>query len=82
MERLTDLVVQAACEALDQPVQASDNFFAVGGNSLQATHLVTLIEDVTGVKMDLVEVFEAPEFASLARRILELKTGDSRVSGP
>jgi acyl carrier protein len=43
-----------------------DNFFTLGGNSLQATQLVSRIQQTFGVPMDLRTFFANPTIAALA----------------
>ena len=49
------------------------NFFALGGNSLLATQVVSRILDVFHVELPLSAVFECPTFSSLATRVSELR---------
>jgi thioesterase domain-containing protein/acyl carrier protein len=52
-------------------VGAGDDFFALGGNSLQATQLLARIRDVFGVEVDLRTLFAASSVRELARAISE-----------
>jgi amino acid adenylation domain-containing protein len=53
----------------DVPVGAS--FFDLGGNSLMATQVVNLIQEILPVEIDLRKVFEAPTAARLAEIVEE-----------
>jgi acyl carrier protein len=53
----------------DVPVDVS--FFDLGGNSLMATQVVTLLQEVLPVDLDLRRVFEGPTVARLAAVIEE-----------
>ena len=46
-------------------VGLTDNFFSIGGNSLGAIRLVEAMEQATGLKFDLVDVFRAPTINQL-----------------
>jgi amino acid adenylation domain-containing protein len=48
---------------------ASDNFFAIGGDSLSATRLLSLIEQRLGHRLPLASLFQTPTLASLATRL-------------
>jgi acyl-CoA synthetase (AMP-forming)/AMP-acid ligase II/thioesterase domain-containing protein/acyl carrier protein len=43
----------------------TDNFFSMGGNSLGAIRLVEAMEQATGIKFDLVDVFRTPTINQL-----------------
>ncbi|MEU6911845.1 type I polyketide synthase [Streptomyces olindensis] len=55
-------------------VNASDDFFDLGGDSLVAARLVERIREVFPVDIDVLSVFEAPEPAALASTIEALLT--------
>ena len=48
---------------------AGDNFFEIGGNSLLATQVVSLLLQVLPIEIDLRQVFEGPTVAKLAAMI-------------
>ncbi|MDL9936850.1 amino acid adenylation domain-containing protein [Gordonia sp. ABSL1-1] len=52
-------------------VGRDDDFFALGGNSLTATRLVTLLAEETGTQMPVRWVFESPTVRELAQRLTE-----------
>lgn len=56
----------------------SDNFFAIGGDSLSATRLLSLIEQRLGQRLPLASLFRNPTLASLATRL----AGGSAVGRP
>ncbi|WP_196223272.1 non-ribosomal peptide synthetase, partial [Roseibium sp. RKSG952] len=55
-------------------VGRGDGFFAMGGNSLGAVHLVTRLEEVSGKTVAIRDLFEAPTVKDIARRMDEGKT--------
>jgi len=56
----------------------SDNFFAIGGDSLSATRLLSLIEQRLGQRLPLASLFQTPTLASLATRL----AGEEAVRRP
>ncbi|WP_433260004.1 amino acid adenylation domain-containing protein [Actinosynnema sp. CS-041913] len=48
---------------------ATDNFFGLGGNSLNATRIAARIQDALDVEVAIREVFAAPTIEALARRL-------------
>jgi acyl carrier protein len=53
-----------------------DNFFSLGGNSLQATQLVSRIRDTFSVTVDLRTLFTNASIARLAELIEEQELAD------
>jgi acyl transferase domain-containing protein len=58
-----------------EEVAASDNFFALGGNSLTATRIVSRLRDATGIHIPLRLFFENPTIPDLANAIAALQVG-------
>jgi amino acid adenylation domain-containing protein len=50
-----------------EPVGVQDNFFDLGGDSLQAMHLLAQVEQAWGRKLPLATLVQAPTVAQLAR---------------
>jgi acyl transferase domain-containing protein len=48
-----------------------DNFFALGGQSLLATRVITRIEEETGIALPVRSIFDAPTIAGLAAALVE-----------
>ena len=57
-------------------VGTTDDFFELGGNSLQALHLIREIKAFAGVRVDLPMVFDAPTVRGLATTLETLETAE------
>jgi acyl carrier protein len=69
---LQSLVAGVCAEVLGvEDVPTDVSFFDLGGNSLMATQVVTLLQEVLPVELDLRRVFEGPTVARLASVIEE-----------
>ncbi|WP_280378793.1 non-ribosomal peptide synthetase, partial [Nocardia wallacei] len=65
--RLEAAVAAAYAEALDVPrVGRDDDFFALGGDSLSAMRMVSLLRARAGAEVPIGEIFTAPTVAALA----------------
>lgn len=63
-------------------IGAEDDFFALGGDSLQAMKLMLRIRETWGRDPGLAALFETPDVASLARRIDAGDAGEDGSLGP
>lgn len=65
-------------------IGADDNYFALGGDSLLATRLSSLIRSAFGIEITLGSIFELPTIARLAvhiERLLESKPDSAAFAG-
>ncbi|MGW8367652.1 MAG: alpha/beta fold hydrolase [Gammaproteobacteria bacterium] len=62
-------VVAAFERAFDRPIAATDDFFALGGDSLTAVSLIELISDSFRVDLSINDLIRYPTPASLCERI-------------
>ena len=60
------LVLDAAQGVLGQSVRPSDNFFLLGGDSMRAVELMTMLEEQTGAEFDPMSIIDAENMAMLA----------------
>ncbi|MFJ8685649.1 non-ribosomal peptide synthetase [Micromonospora wenchangensis] len=60
---------------------ADSQFFALGGTSIKALHLVGAVHRRFGVDLRIVTVFRRPSFADLAREIADLVRTEQRGNG-
>nr|WP_241032185.1 non-ribosomal peptide synthetase [Rhodococcus pseudokoreensis] len=69
---LEELVAGVVAEVLGVgEVDAETDFFALGGNSLSATRVVSTLSAATGVRLGVRELFEQPTVAGLASVLAE-----------
>jgi thioesterase domain-containing protein len=64
-----------------EKVGAEDDFFALGGTSLQGALLINLIAERLGVAVPVAALFEAPTVAALAKRAGE-RAGEAGARSP
>ena len=57
-------------------LSADDNFFALGGQSLLATRVITRIHEETGVELPVRAIFDSPTVAGLAAALLEQRAAE------
>jgi aspartate/methionine/tyrosine aminotransferase/acyl carrier protein len=68
------LVLRLAGELLERPDAAlTDDFFALGGDSMSAMHLVGRIAKETGLPLRVKALFEGPVLGDLAKRVGQLR---------
>jgi acyl carrier protein len=60
------LVLDTARSILGQSVQPSDNFFDLGGDSMQAVEMMHTLEDLFDVEFDPTIIIDAEDMAALA----------------
>lgn len=77
----SDALAQALLDGmrrlLDQPqIQASDNFFDIGGDSLSAMRFCAAVSEQYGIDVPLVTVFEVDSLEELFARVRALKRID------
>ncbi|MBF2007869.1 MAG: TauD/TfdA family dioxygenase [Chlorogloeopsis fritschii C42_A2020_084] len=62
-----------------EQVGIHDNFFELGGHSLLATQLMSQVRQVFQLELPLVNLFEAPTIAGLAKRIENTQTKEPHL---
>lgn len=75
------LLAEVFAEVLGVPaVGVDDNFFDLGGNSLQAMRLLARLRDVLDIEADVTVVFHAPTVATMAEALrTEYDLGDDNL---
>ncbi len=74
-----DVLAELWCAALGVPAAGrSDDFFALGGESLGVVHLLAGVRERTGVRLPLAEFLGRPTFGALLDRV----AGDAPASQP
>jgi acyl-CoA synthetase (AMP-forming)/AMP-acid ligase II/acyl carrier protein len=63
-----------------QQVSSTDNFFALGGDSLRATQIISRVRSVFAVNLSIATVFAKPTVAELAEEIATLVEALDEVS--
>lgn len=64
------LIVKVMAELLDaQNFSPQDDFFDAGGHSRTVVQLVARVEEITGRRLSVRDVFDAPTAAELAHRL-------------
>lgn len=54
-----------------QNLHGDENFFALGGQSLLATRVVTRISEITGIELPVETIFDRPTIAGIAQALFE-----------
>lgn len=74
------VVVDAWSEVLTQSeIKPSDDFFALGGDSLLATQVISRLRQTCGVRLHLSDLFDNPNIEALARIIQNKKEERSKT---
>eukprot|EP01137_Pigoraptor_chileana_P013411 Opistho-2@66904 len=71
MDQVTELVREIWQNLLGVDVSTTDDFFALGGNSLQAVQFIELVRSQFGVDLKPVAMRNTPELGELAQTIFE-----------
>lgn len=72
--RTLTVVLDAWRSVLDRPVRPDDDFFAIGGDSLQAIDVADRIRERIAVALEYTDVFDHPTPAGLAERVETLRS--------
>ena len=60
-------------DVLGVPVKADDDFFALGGDSIAATHIMSRATEVFGFEVPIRMIFESTTLQDLAADIMDLQ---------
>jgi aryl carrier-like protein len=76
------LVMRVAAEILGAAsVAPDDDFFAIGGDSLSAMHVIGQLRQQTNVPLSVRMLFEHPVLSELAERIAERQAAEDDAEG-
>ncbi len=74
-ESMLELVLDAYRQGLENPeVNPTDDFFEVGGDSVQALNVLAILEEKIGVNVNIGVFFACPTAAELATAIQNSET--------
>jgi amino acid adenylation domain-containing protein len=65
-----------------EKVGIDDNFFEIGGNSLQATQVMSRLRESFSLELPLRRLFEQPTVADLASAVIEIQTTLQKLQTP
>jgi acyl carrier protein len=65
-----------------EKVGLDDNFFEIGGNSLQATQVISLLRESLSLELPLRRLFEQPTVADLALAVTKIQTTLQKLQTP
>ncbi|MFC5288494.1 phosphopantetheine-binding protein [Actinokineospora guangxiensis] len=66
---LEAVIADVWSEVLGRPVATTDDFFAIGGNSLHAVQIVSRTEEITGEPLSVRAVLEGRTVAAMAEAV-------------
>lgn len=69
-------VLAAAATVFECEVGPSDSFFSLGGDSIMAVELATVMEGLLDTEVHTETVVDAPDFAALAAALAGTPAGD------
>jgi amino acid adenylation domain-containing protein len=76
-----ELVAGVWCQVLGlERVGKDENFFELGGHSLLATQVISRVQKMFGVEIELRRLFESPTVAGLARQIEAARRAGQNIS--
>jgi acyl carrier protein len=65
-------------------IDAEDDFFSLGGDSIKGIELMCMVEQRWGINLDQVEILEEPTFGGFTRliqtHVLGLQSGDPNIA--
>ncbi|MGV9774036.1 phosphopantetheine-binding protein [Streptosporangium sp. NPDC003464] len=64
-------IVAAAEDLFERPITEQDDFFSLGGDSLNAVELAARLEDLLGIELDLHTLWDAETFLGFAAELAE-----------
>lgn len=66
---MLETVLSAASSVFGRPVLPTDDFFALGGDSVCAVEIALVVEERTGHPVDPVDLLDATDFTDFAGRL-------------
>ncbi|MER5319560.1 phosphopantetheine-binding protein [Streptosporangium roseum] len=64
-------ILSTAQDLFERPITEQDDFFSLGGDSLNAVELAARLEDLLGLELDLHTLWDAETFMGFAARLAE-----------
>ncbi|PAV89777.1 hypothetical protein WR25_22431 [Diploscapter pachys] len=66
------IVLEEASKVLNYKVEMKDNFYALGGTSLEAVEFLELLEDRLSMELDLQILYKSKSFREIVKRLISL----------
>ena len=76
VDSVEQMVAQVWADVLGMPLDGDPDFFELGGDSLQAMHVISRVRLATGANVRVRLLFECPQLSTFSAAVAALGNGE------